>query len=185
MLDSLSLSAELLPWLECALLTSSWLVALNDSRDNILHPFPSIPTIQLFQVKLRPLSITAQFHLFYQEVSWRIGVNAIYESTNICWPRLLQELYSPDIISHRDYPDQMRNVCTCLFFVYLSLFLFVFVIVSFFYSLLFLFVFVKVLICICHCFYLYLSLFLFVFVIVFICICLEEHCSDLGDRVSN
>ena len=45
---------------------------------------------------------------------------------------------------------------------------------------------------ICHCFYLFLSLFLFVFVVVSICIyhcsiciCLEEHCSDLSDRVSN
>ena len=39
-------SASLLWWFEaaeCAPLTSSWLPSLNDSRDNILHPFPSIP----------------------------------------------------------------------------------------------------------------------------------------------
>ena len=42
------------------------------------------------------------------------------------------------------YPDQVRNLRFCLFFVYLSLFLFIFVVVSF---------------CICRCFYLYLSLF--------------------------
>ena len=43
---------------ECALLTSSRVPSLNDSRDNILHPFPSIPSQRraspsnLFQVKL-------------------------------------------------------------------------------------------------------------------------------------
>ena len=147
MLDSLSLSAELLPWLECALLTSSWLAALNDSRDNILHPFPSIPTIQLFQVKLRPLSITAQFHLFIKKYNVKVKNGS---KCNL-WINffVVQDSCNnhpvPTSSPTEDHdPDQVRNVYTCLFFVYLSLFLLFICCCS---------------ICICPGFYLYLSLF--------------------------